>query len=251
MSVASLSFATAPVHADTEALRGKLKLSHVSASLWRVDYQFNQPIEGLRFRQIGEYRAQAWKPDGKLESAYQRPLLSPILMTVALSELESQGMSIKGGASQGQINFRVSGKQSVIDSPALRDAFGQLIAHEIAHIWQNNLPHEAIGEDAPWIHEGGAEAMSLDAMYASGLWDKDKLLAMQTKRWNECDKLANTGVDLATNYRAHYVCGMKRFDDSKLNIVTIWRALIAESERSGKVYSEQMVRDIFAQLQRR
>lgn len=397
LSLTSLCFA-APAHADNEALRGKLKLSHVSASLWRADYEFNQPIEGLRFRQIGEYRAQAWKPDGKLngvvidkegetylsnagpttrfsffiqpygklvegeyapinqftdgaasiymgffqasaildkaaapkpneiplkieyqglqgetvlpppsrigvdpanekqaqayayfgpqqvssagamqvildpampvwmrdtllvtsakisgyfESAYQRPLLTPLLMTVALSDLESSGMSIKGGASQGQINFRVSGKQSVIDSPALRDAFSQLIAHEIAHIWQNNLAHEAIGGDAPWIHEGGAEAMSLDAMYGSGLWDKDKFLAMQTRRWNECDKLTNAKIDLASNYRAQYVCGMKRFDDTKLSIVTIWRALIAESERSGKVYSEQMVRDILTQLQNR
>lgn len=396
MSLASqVSWATTlPTNANTNTVRGKLTLTHISASQWRADYEFDKAIDGLRFRKIGEYRDQAWKPGANLTvaaqgkdkdgdkdsylstsgsttrfsffirpygqfvegeyapinqftdggaaiymgfflpdailnqqtskltleiqyqglkdqtvlapakrsnaedsaqayayfgpqkvskagtmqvvldpampewmrdmllstsakvssyfaSAYHRPLLTPLLMTVALSDLESKGLSIKGGASHGQINFRISGKQSIIESPALRDAFNQLIAHEIAHIWQNNLPHDGIGEEAPWIHEGGAEAMSLDALLSSGLWDEDKFNAMQTKRWKECENLSNSGTDLATNYRAHYVCGMKRFDDTKLNIVTIWRALIDESERSGKVYSEQMVREVVARLQRR
>nr|WP_315486143.1 basic secretory protein-like protein [uncultured Undibacterium sp.] len=394
MSLASHISWAAALQTNAQTVRGKLTLTHVSASQWRADYEFDKAIDGLRFRKIGEYREQAWKPGANLivaaqnkdkdgdeesylstsgsttrfsffirpygqfvegeyapinqftdggaaiymgfflpeaslnqqktdisleiqyqglnnetvlapakrskaedaaqayayfgpqqvsnagamqivldpampnwmrdmllstsaivssyfERAYHRPLLTPLLMTVALTDLESNGLSIKGGASHGQINFRISGKKAIIESPALRDAFNQLIAHEIAHIWQNNLPHEAIGEEAAWIHEGGAEAMSLDALLSSGVWDKDKFNAMQTKRWNECVSLTKSGTDLATNYRAHYVCGMKRFDDTKLNIVTIWRALLNESERSGKVYSEQMVREIVEQLQKR
>jgi len=390
MSLASQISWAATLQTKVEAVDGKLTLTHINASLWRADYEFDRAIDGLRFRKIGEYREQAWKPGENLsieaqdkdkdtyrstsgtttrfsffirpygqfvegeyapinqftdggasiymgfflpeailnqqktdisldiqyqglnnetvlapakrskaeeasqayayfgpqqvsnagamqivldpampnwmrdmllstsaivssyfERAYHRPLLTPLLMTVALTDLESNGMSIKGGASHGQINFRISGKKAIIESPALRDAFNQLIAHEIAHIWQNNLPHEAIGEEAAWIHEGGAEAMSLEALLSSGLWDKDKFNAMQTKRWKECENLSNSGTNLATNYRAHYVCGMKRFDDTKLNIVTIWRALLNESERSSKVYSEQMVREIVEQLQKR
>ena len=46
-----------------------------------------------------------------------------------------------------------------------------------------------VGEDAPRIHEGGAEAMALKGLVASGLLADDKVAAYRAAQTATCDKL--------------------------------------------------------------
>jgi len=168
---------------------------------------------------------------------YQRPLLRDLVLMVSVSEFESPGFSMKGGATNGQITYRLSGQGVLKDSPKARSIVRRLVTHEIAHIWQNNVSRGGIGEDAPWIHEGGAEAMALDAMQNTGMWTTAEIEAYQTAALASCEKVK----DQPTAYDYFYACGLQKFMQLQLPAPLIWRGMIAETEKTGQTYSEAMV----------
>lgn len=168
---------------------------------------------------------------------YQRPLLRELVLMVSVSEFESPGFSMKGGATNGQITYRLSGQGVLKDSPKARSIVKRLVTHEIAHIWQNNVSRGGIGEDAPWIHEGGAEAMALDAMQNTGMWTIAEIEVYQTAAIASCEKVK----DQPTAYDYFYACGLQKFMQLKLAAPVIWRGLITETEKTGQTYSEAMV----------
>jgi len=110
------------------------------------------------------------------EETYQRKLSRQLSLSAAVSDLETNGFSLKGGASNGQINYRLSGKLLLSEDPVIQAKlikFANLVAfHEMAHIWQNDVTKGGIGENAAWIHEGGAEVMAADGLLKTGLWSQ-------------------------------------------------------------------------------
>lgn len=173
------------------------------------------------------------------EKAYQRKLKDELLIMVSVANFESPGFSMKGGAimGQGQVSYRLEGRQLMTDHPKLREYAALNVAHEMAHIWQMAVARGGVDGQDPWIHEGGAEAMALDALIQTGISSQESVQAYRAKQAATCEKLNNT-VD---TYDGIYACGLMRFDKLGVGIVPLWRAMMLASEAKGDAYSRQMI----------
>ncbi len=171
------------------------------------------------------------------EKAFQRKLGYQPLLLLSIGNLEQPGLSVKGGAIGKQVVYRLEGKALMGGSPTVRQYCMELIAHELAHVWQSNVARGGIGEKEAWIHEGGAEAIAVAALRQSGLFGKDEAALYASKLIDECAALKGS-VD---SYRGVYACGFKRFADYDQDIFALWKAMMETSETSGEVYSTAMI----------
>jgi hypothetical protein len=116
----------------------------------------------------------------------------------------------------------------------------ELIAHELAHVWQNNVSRGGIGGNEAWVHEGGAEAIALAGLRGTGLFSEAEADAYAAKLIQECEALHGT----VANNRGFYACGFKRFADYHLDIFELWKAMMETTDSTGSVYSSTMIEAI-------
>lgn len=172
-----------------------------------------------------------------------RPAPTTLALMVGAKGLDQPGYSIKGGALPGQVVYKLEGSDLKQESPDGRRRLQQLVAHELAHVWQGLVARGGIGETQAWVHEGGAEALSLLALRESGLWTDEQVVAYATSLVAECRAAeAKRAADPATEatWRDNYTCGYARFADAGVDAFTMWRRLMARTEASGEPYSEAM-----------
>jgi hypothetical protein len=174
------------------------------------------------------------------DHTFKRALPYQPLVMVSISDLETPGLSMKGGAIDKEIVYRMGGKMLVGDSPQARRVLTELIAHELAHVWQNNVSRGGIGGNEPWVHEGGAEAIALAALRGTGLFSEAEADAYAAKLIQECEALHGTVAD----NRGFYACGFKRFADYHLDIFELWKAMMETTDSTGAVYSSTMIEAI-------
>ncbi len=179
------------------------------------------------------------------EQAYLGALKDPLFIMVSVAGFEAPGFSLKGGAVLGQLSYRFEGQQVIGDHPKKRDLVAKIVAHEMAHLWQMNVERGGVGDKDPWIHEGGAEAMALDGLLQTGLWDQEKVTAYRATQSATCEKLGNA----VASYDGIYACGLARFDKLRMGIVPLWNAMIQASNAGGDVYSEKMIDAIVGKVQ--
>lgn len=179
------------------------------------------------------------------EQAFQRKLMQTPLITISMAGLEGppRSLDMKGGALRGGIAYRLQGPGLVDDHPKKRIHVARLVAHEMAHLWQLNLTRGGVGEEDAWIHEGGAEAVMLEAMRSTGLFTQEASDLYAKALLDECEQLK----DDTESYRGRYACGFKRYSGYPVAPVPLWRAMMARSESSGEFYSEPMIRAILNQ----
>ncbi|MFZ6642874.1 basic secretory protein-like protein [Undibacterium sp. TC4M20W] len=177
-------------------------------------------------------------------STYQRPLLPELVLMISVTDTSTAGFSMKGGATNGQITFRLSGKAMLNEHPAIRQLVQKLVSHEMAHIWQENVNQGGIGEAPAWIHEGGAEAMAVDALQKTGTWTAAEASNYQQTAIANCKKVA----DQTDNYQYAYACGLQKFMALDSDIPLLWRKLITETEKTGRNYDESMLNEVSKHL---
>ncbi|MQA19298.1 hypothetical protein [Rugamonas rivuli] len=172
-------------------------------------------------------------------AAYGQKLRQPMLLMVAVNDTTTPGLSFKGGVIGAQIAYRLGGTALLTpESPKKREIITQVVAHEMAHLWQGNVRRGGVSEQSPpWVHEGGAEAMALDGLLRTGIWSAEQGKAYTDATLGECEKLEHS---FAT-YRGIYACGFERFNRLKVDIVPLWRDMIAAADGKGEIYSEAMV----------
>lgn len=172
-------------------------------------------------------------------AAYQQQLRHPALVMVATNSISAPGLSFKGGVVGTRIVYRLGGDASrSADHPRKREIISQLVAHEMAHLWQNNVRRGGIAEETPpWIYEGGAEAMSLDGLRGSGIWTAEQVRAFTETTLRECALLGHR----LDSYRGFYACGFERYHQLKAGVVPVWRAMMIAADRAGEYYNETQV----------
>ena len=183
------------------------------------------------------------------EARLGRPAPATLALIVGAGGLDAPGYSIKGGALPGQLVYKLEGSDLRQDSPEGRRRMQQLAAHELAHVWQANVARGGIGQTQPWVHEGGAEALSLAALQASGLWTADEVAEQGARLVDECraaEAARAADASLAPTWRDNYTCGYARFDAFALGPFQLWQRLIAQTEASGEPYSEAMIDGVLA-----
>lgn len=183
------------------------------------------------------------------QQAFRRSWKASPLLIIGAGRLDEPGFSIKGGALPGELFFKIAGQQAASGDTQLRTMFEQLVAHELAHIWQGLVRRGGTGEATEsWIHEGGAQALSLAALEVSGLWNAQAATAFKAKLHAECVQIrtAQAAGQAADTSREAYTCGYERCAAYPTGPVELWRRLLAETERSGAPYSAAMVQRVSA-----
>jgi len=242
------------VHARGTGLAGDHVLMPASAGQAMPSYMYFGPAQPVAFAGatlIAEPNTPPWLFDmlrettAKITAVYaqafaRRPSPLPLVM-VALGDTGTPGLSVKGGAVGNEVVYRWGGRQLLQDSPKARRAMSWLVAHELAHVWQMDVRQGGIGDDtAPWVYEGGAEAIALAALERSGLYTAQDAADAGAKLAAECATLQGK-VD---TYRGYYACGFERFAELHVDVLSLWHDLIARSEDTGVPYSEPMVRAV-------
>jgi hypothetical protein len=169
--------------------------------------------------------------------AYGRVPAPALVLMATMGDTTARGLSMKGGAIGSQIAYHLSGDQFKTDDPRKRSFIAQLVAHEMAHVWQQQVARGGMGEEAPWVHEGGAEAMAHDALLKTQIWDAatgDAFIARTLKR------CAAEG-DGVTTYDGRDACGFKRFHATGVEAGPLWRAMMRLTEETAAPYSPEMV----------
>lgn len=176
------------------------------------------------------------------ETAFERPLTSVPLVSVALVGMDGKpgSISIKGGAIGGGVAIRLEGAGLQTDSPVKRQLFAALVAHELAHVWQQNVSRGGVGGTEPWIHEGGAEAIMLEAMRSTAIFTPEQADQAADKLLKECAALKGE----VNVYRGFYACGFQRFRENKMPVLALWKAMMARTETTGAVYSSAMIESL-------
>ena len=179
------------------------------------------------------------------EQAFQRKLTHTPLVSISMAGFDGppRSMDMKGGVIGGGVGYRLQGPGLVDDHPKKRAHVARLVAHEMAHLWQLNLTRGGVGEKDAWIHEGGAEALMLEALRSTGLFTGEASDQYAKALLDECEQLKND----TESFRGRYACGFKRFHGFAIAPVPLWRALVARSESSGEFYSEPMIQAILKQ----
>lgn len=124
-----------------------------------------------------------------------------------------------------------------------------LIAHESAHLWNSGRFDSADNEQAPWMHEGGAEAFAWLAMRDLEMLGEDGFRRTIQNALNHC--VGDRGIHHDTlqaalmrqQFDLSYSCGgiMNMLVDAALSdsggLYTFWRALFREAKKAGNHYS--------------
>ncbi len=186
----------------------------------------------------------------KLNNIYRQKLNQQLpnqtlvfLAAGALNDIE--GISVKGGAINGQIIFTLRGKSLSVESDYIKRFLLKLIAHEIAHLWQ---PNSAVNRDKPWFHEGGAEILAVNALLASNLWTLTEQKQFTEQMEIQCTK-ASQGRSIETtvtegNYKAVYACGYMLFEELDTDIFNLWSQMLRLTNRQHSVFSMSLIDQI-------
>jgi hypothetical protein len=176
------------------------------------------------------------------EQSFHRTLPDIPLVSIAVVGFDGapSRMSLKGGVAGGGIAYRLQGRGLVDDHPRKRQHVAAVVAHEMAHLWQASVKRGGIGDNDPWVHEGGAEALMLAALRGTGLLTEAEGNAYAQRLLDECQQLK----DDITAHRGLYACGFKRFRGYAMATVRLWRVMMTRSEETGDVYSEAMIQTI-------
>lgn len=214
-----------------------------------------KPVAYTNARLIADPRTPPWLLDmlrettEKVTDVYARALArkpaSVPLVMIALGDMQRPGVSAKGGVVGNAVVYRWEGQQLFEERPPVRRAMSKLVAHELAHVWQNAVARGGIGEEAPpWVHEGGAEALAVAALQQSGLYTDADAAEVRSKLLAECEHL-NGSVE---SYRGYYACGFARFTRLAPDVLALWREMMKTTEATGATYSPEMVDRTAAQL---
>ncbi len=161
---------------------------------------------------------------------------SPLIM-VSVSNPEWPTTGISGIAQRGQVLIRLEGRAALTDTPYARKRFMQTIAHEFAHLWQFDIRRSANGDNRNWIVEGGANAIAIAGLRASGLLTPRQADEYIASMLRECAK-ENGNVE---SLHGRYNCGFKRFYDLHTDIFKLWKDMMEVADWSGRPYTASLV----------
>ncbi len=155
-------------------------------------------------------------------------------------------LSYSGDALPGQFQITLEGGGWNEPSARAVSIFRRATIHEAVHLWQS-AARPSKQEEAPWIHEGAADAIAAEAMVALGFWDGDDYERHVMETRAECAVRLRRGplrsAAARRDYRALYACGhvvalaVSRADGASAS--DFWRAFIAQSRERDSGYSEK------------
>jgi len=191
-----------------------------------------------------------------LQTAFQSEIQGPVFLfmtTPNTSDTSIDGHSFRGDALPSQILVRLNGQGWNSKSERGLGILRKNILHEFIHLWQLKL--RLSGDLPDWVHEGAAEAISSEAMFALGFWDRPRFTQEKNQAKNKCTERISgrslfeadkTGLD-----RVSYYCGQMLSEIAalgtngnrgiKMNLIdtpvtVFWREFLKVSREAGYSY---------------
>ena len=133
---------------------------------------------------------------------------------------------------------------------AWRDAIeevGPFVWHETFHLWNSHSVETRDGEDAPWLHEGGAEYAAVVGAVSTGALDEESARSSVARRLNGCRRvLGAADLDPARlrSGNGPYDCGvliqwladLEARKAGSGDVFTLWRTMLAAARTSPTGY---------------
>ncbi len=160
----------------------------------------------------------------------------------------AEGYSIKGGALAGQFMMHFQGRDLLEEQPSLKQGLQKLIAHELAHLWQEQSLDTPFASHLPWIHEGGAEAKAVSALTRAGIWSEADSAAFSVSMASACERaLEGRSLKAAVgegDFAAVYPCGYLLYAHSPVPVFQAWRQLASRSRQADGPYTAAMLETV-------
>lgn len=165
-----------------------------------------------------------------------------------------EGYSIKGGTLPNQVLFTLRGKEIISMLRKNPGYLSKLTAHEVIHLWHEEHWFGELGSDRPWIHEGSAEALAIETLRRTGLYDNTQYEQVWDSAEQECmEYLKKTSIHAAPDnnmFDAVYSCGafvnrlLGEFlvaDDPGEGIIRFWMEMAEWNASVRKMPSEKLL----------
>lgn len=169
----------------------------------------------------------------------------PLVLIAAGKLRESDGYSVKGAGLERQFTVMLQGRALGIGSRDREQMFEKMLAHELFHVWQQAMPGGDFNPEQAWLHEGSAEALAVQGLYAAGIWSAEELERFHREQKETClESIAGTELSRAAdegNWTAVYACGYLEFTEGVDDPFALWRRLAARAQDSGSPYTQQML----------
>ena len=178
----------------------------------------------------------------KLADQFEKlPERSPIVFMRLRNEKNAGRMRYSGDAVNAQFQISLYGGGWKAESQKALRIFQRATIHEAAHLWHAEKTPVNRLDDAPWIHEGGAEAISAEMMTQMRYWSAADEAAFVAENEKECAKRLRPGTLQSMNdrgdYRAHYVCGIlinrAAAAAANMSVGDFWRGYIKFARTNG------------------
>lgn len=142
---------------------------------------------------------------------FKAPLNETPMILFSYKTSTGPGTEYSGGALPGLIQLSLKGKDWQNKSKENLAGFLLFIAHEAAHLWNAQMVQLSGDNTESWIHEGGAEAMSLMALLQLGIYQESDVIQAYDKHLNQCINDLKTHAvsefEKHKNFGIFYSCG--------------------------------------------
>lgn len=181
-----------------------------------------------------------------LEAVMGFPLATtPDFFLTAPQSPDDGRLSFSGDALPGQVQMTIVGGAWATPSQRARDLFRRAAIHEAVHLWQT-AARPASRSTPAWIHEGAADAIAADAMFALGFWDTRQQSEAFERTKSECagelEKGPLSSARKRGDYRALYACGhviaVAVAEAERSNTAAFWKDFIGQAREKRSVYTE-------------
>jgi len=225
---------------------------------------FNSLVSaGLPTRMIDQILNTVPEAINALQTALEVELDHTPSLIITRRPSERAGIYFRGGAMTSDIVMELEG--DALDDPEFvrnnRGRITALVIHELAHLWNGGLVQNT-DPNAAWIHEGGAEALSWEALTTVFSMDASYSMSNYQSAIEGCAAYLSEGglaeaIDRGQR-RAHYECGATIMlalssalspEDRAAGLSILWPTFIENSQsRNAGTYDAALFLATFAEL---
>lgn len=167
---------------------------------------------------VPEWIARSWISDsarlaGPLEEMIQAGSIAPHLKA-GYDAADEPVRRIAAYTEGAQVTVQLSGRGWQVPSASARRELQQNLAHELIHTHQLQLYDSVL--EPRWVHEGFAEALSIELLLRAEVWTDREVSAYRRRLDEECAAVLEEGPLAAAfargERRASYACGFVVID---------------------------------------
>lgn len=181
----------------------------------------------------------------------------PLTIFFGFSQIKDEILDFSGNSMSRMIQLQVSGKLWEKETKKNINKLLGFIAHELIHQWNSELFNYEENLSSIWMHEGGAEIISLNTLKYFKLIDENEYFDIIKLNLNLCNEgLKDTNLSESykfKNFKNYYTCGLiigditnrliNQIHPNSSGIIYFWKKLFDLVEANKGPYTQKMYFD--------